>query len=121
MKNARAAAPEFYETWKAIGHAVGRSERWCRYTAMRAHDPLPIFKVGGIVRMNHADYEEWVARQRDRRLTGPREAPKIRTVTCQHCQHTDVPLRVDGTMKTHRVPGRSWECVGSRHSPGVLA
>ena len=32
--------------------------------ARRAGDPLPVFKVGGIVRLNHADLEDWIARQR---------------------------------------------------------
>ena len=42
----------FVETWKGIATALGRSERWCRYMARRAGDPLPVFKVGGIVRLN---------------------------------------------------------------------
>ena len=55
----------FTETWKGIAAMVHRSERWCRYMARRAHDPLPVFKVGGIVRMNAADLEAWLERQRD--------------------------------------------------------
>ena len=43
----------YVETWKGIAFAVNRSERWCRYMARRGQDPLPVFKVGGIVRMNH--------------------------------------------------------------------
>ena len=54
----------FVETWKGIATALGRSERWCRYMARRAQDPLPVFKVGGIVRLNAADHEAWVNRQR---------------------------------------------------------
>jgi hypothetical protein len=61
----RALMGTFVETWKGIAFACGRSERWCRYMARRQHDPLPVFKIGGIVRMNHADLEAWVARQRD--------------------------------------------------------
>ena len=49
----------FVETWKGIATALGRSERWCRYMARRAGDPLPVFKVGGIVRLNHSDLEDW--------------------------------------------------------------
>ncbi|MBL4634291.1 MAG: hypothetical protein JKY56_10475 [Kofleriaceae bacterium] len=30
----------------------------------RAEDPLPVFKVGGIVRLNQADLDNWLARQR---------------------------------------------------------
>lgn len=45
----------YVETWKGIAHALGRSERWCRYMAQRAQDPLPVFKVGGIVRLNGDD------------------------------------------------------------------
>jgi len=54
----------FVETWKGIAFACGRSERWCRYMARRAPDPLPVFKVGGIVRLNRGDLEGWVERQR---------------------------------------------------------
>ena len=55
----------YVETWKGIADALGRSERWCRYMARRGHDPLPVFKVGGIVRLNALDLEDWLARQRE--------------------------------------------------------
>jgi len=58
----------FVETWKGIAFALGRSERWCRYMAQRVDDPLPIFKVGGIVRLNQSDLEQWLGRQRDRSM-----------------------------------------------------
>jgi len=61
----------FVETWKGIATALGRSERWCRYMARRAGDPLPVFKVGGIVRLNSGDLEDWLARQRDRSMRVP--------------------------------------------------
>jgi hypothetical protein len=61
----------FVETWKGIATALGRSERWCRYMARRGGDPLPVFKVGGIVRLNNTDLEDWLARQRDRSMRGP--------------------------------------------------
>ena len=64
----------FVETWKGIAFALGRSERWCRYMARRDQDPLPIFKVGGIVRMNQADLDGWLERQRAQSLRG-RPAP----------------------------------------------
>ncbi len=54
----------YVETWKAIAHSLNRSERWCRYMAQRAEDPLPVFKVGGIVRLNGDDLDGWIARQR---------------------------------------------------------
>ena len=60
----------FVETWKGIATALGRSERWCRYMARRAGDPLPVFKVGGIVRLNNDDLEDWLARQRERSIRG---------------------------------------------------
>jgi hypothetical protein len=56
----------FVETWKGIAFAVNRSERWCRYMARRAYDPLPVFKVGGIVRLNKTDLDTWLGRQRTR-------------------------------------------------------
>ena len=55
----------YVETWKGIAFAVGRSERWCRYMARRTQDPLPVFKVGGIVRLTGNDLEGWLARQRE--------------------------------------------------------
>lgn len=58
----------YIETWKTIAAELNRSERWCRYMARRPNDPLPVFKVGGIVRLNHADLEDWLARQRERSL-----------------------------------------------------
>ena len=61
----------FVETWKGIATALGRSERWCRYMARRGADPLPVFKVGGIVRLNSNDLEDWLARQRDRSMRVP--------------------------------------------------
>ena len=59
----------FVETWKGIATALGRSERWCRYMARRASDPLPVFKVGGIVRLNGSDLEDWLSRQRASSIT----------------------------------------------------
>ena len=61
----------FVETWKGIATALGRSERWCRYMARRGADPLPVFKVGGIVRLNNNDLEDWLSRQRDRSMRSP--------------------------------------------------
>jgi hypothetical protein len=61
----------FVETWKGIALALGRSERWCRYMARRTADPLPVFKVGGIVRLNSGDLEDWLAHQRDRSMRVP--------------------------------------------------
>ena len=65
----------FVETWKGIAMALGRSERWCRYMARRAGDPLPVFKVGGIVRLNSGDLEDWLTRQRDRSMRLPVHVP----------------------------------------------
>jgi hypothetical protein len=61
----------FVETWKGIATALGRSERWCRYMARRGQDPLPVFKVGGIVRLNASDLEDWLSRQRERSMRVP--------------------------------------------------
>jgi hypothetical protein len=61
----------FVETWKGIADALGRSERWCRYMARRASHPLPVFKVGGIVRLNSNDLSAWLSGERDRSLGRP--------------------------------------------------
>jgi hypothetical protein len=53
---------EYVDTWKGIAAFIGRSDRWCRYMAHR-EDPLPVFKLGGMVRMSKMSYEEWLARQ----------------------------------------------------------
>lgn len=62
---------EFFETWKGIGYILKRSERWCRYMARRAEDPLPVFKVGGIVRLNASDLQGWLERQRQAAMPAP--------------------------------------------------
>jgi hypothetical protein len=81
----------FVETWKGIATALGRSERWCRYMARRGADPLPVFKVGGIVRLNSNDLEDWLTRQRDRSMRGP--VPEARTESAQ-LGADDVALRL---------------------------
>ena len=39
--------------------------------SQRDADPLPVFKVGGIVRLNMHDLEEWLGHQRTRTLARP--------------------------------------------------
>jgi hypothetical protein len=34
-------------------------------------DPLPVFKVGGIVRLNQDDLDDWLIRQRARTIVNP--------------------------------------------------
>ena len=74
------ATNEYYETWKGIAHQMSRSERWCRYMARRAEDPLPVFKVGGIVRLNEPDLADWLARQRRRSMAGYQPAPALQLI-----------------------------------------
>lgn len=71
---------EFVETWKGIAYAIGRSERWCRYMARREDDPLPVFKVGGIVRLNQGDLEEWIERQRARSIRRPANPASLKLI-----------------------------------------
>jgi hypothetical protein len=71
---------EFYETWKGIAYKLQRSERWCRYTARRSHDPLPVFKVGGIVRMNEDDLVAWLDRQRFRNMPSQAQATGLKLI-----------------------------------------
>ena len=61
----------YAETWKSIAELVGRSERWCRYMAHRAQDPLPVYKIGGIVRIDTSTFDEWLGRQRQNGLASP--------------------------------------------------
>ena len=62
----------FFETWKGIADAMGRSERWCRYMARRTGNPLPVYKMGGIVRLNEADRNDWLLREQHRpKLVAP--------------------------------------------------
>jgi len=82
----------FVETWKGIALALGRSERWCRYMARRAVDPLPVFKVGGIVRLNSGDLEDWLAHQRDRSMRVP--AHTAENVIAAASDSEDISLRL---------------------------
>ena len=68
--------PNYIETWKGIAGALVRSERWCRYMARRGCDPLPVFKIGGIVCLGYDDLDAWLSRQRAQsvRLPGPSTA-----------------------------------------------
>jgi hypothetical protein len=45
--------------------------------ARRTSDPLPVFKVGGIVRLNTNDLEDWLVRQRDRSIRIPAHAGTV--------------------------------------------
>lgn len=69
------AMSNYVETWKCIAVAMGRSERWCRYMGSGGPDPLPVFKVGGIVRLSRDDLDAWLLRQRAHSLAQapPRE------------------------------------------------
>jgi hypothetical protein len=71
---------DFYETWKGIAHKLARSERWCRYMARREEDPLPVFKVGGIVRLNGGDLNDWLSRQRTRSMATQRVATNLQLI-----------------------------------------
>lgn len=67
----------YVETWKGIADAVGRSERWCRYMAQGGQDPLPVFKIGGIVRLNGCDLDAWIDRQRERTMPRTNETALV--------------------------------------------
>lgn len=54
----------YVETWKSIAALTQRSERWCRYMAKSKVSPLPVYKVGGIVRLDACDYQQWIAAQK---------------------------------------------------------
>lgn len=54
----------FVDGWKGIATVIDRSERWCRYMAITATDPLPVFRLGGGVRLLIVDLDAWLERQR---------------------------------------------------------
>lgn len=66
------------ETWKRIAQHLGRSMRWCQGAATRRPDPLPVFKVGGIVCAQPAALDGWWRRQR-RPFGARKEAQKRAT------------------------------------------
>lgn len=91
------ARPARIETWKGIAAFVLRSERWCRHMANLPVDPLPVFKVGGIVCLLPIDFDEWVARRRVRDPdVRPEQTPIVKPPTsdtmgrpmrcCSHCR-----------------------------------
>lgn len=53
--------------WKAISWELDMSRRWC-YAQSRTSVPvdrrLPVFRVGGSVRMDEDDLRQWRARMR---------------------------------------------------------
>lgn len=57
----------YHDGWKQIATAVGLSVRTCHKLARRADDRLPVFKVGGTVRLNAPDLATWLERQATRR------------------------------------------------------
>lgn len=62
-----AISRDYFETWAQIGGALGRGETWCRKAARRRNDPLPVFRVGGTVRLTTAGLAAWLERQEARR------------------------------------------------------
>jgi len=61
----------YFETWKCIAAAIGRSERWCRMMGQRPEDPLPVWKFCGTIRIEKSDLDVWIARQRKPMLLRP--------------------------------------------------
>lgn len=65
------AEPPIYDLhgWKAIGQHLGRAQRTVQRLAVRAVNPLPVGKIGGIVAASSAALNRWadaeMARVRD--------------------------------------------------------
>lgn len=57
------SVPGLIESWKAISEALGRCQRSCRQLAAREDDPLPVFKIGGVVALKTNDLAAWIDRQ----------------------------------------------------------
>lgn len=93
----RCSMSSYSDTWKSIAQHVGRSEKWCRYTSKRPVDPLPVFKIGGIQRLDHADYDAWLERQKaaHRALSRVDSATRSRdSRDCSAAVDATPPLRV---------------------------
>ncbi|MBE7447544.1 MAG: hypothetical protein HS111_01240 [Kofleriaceae bacterium] len=61
----------YVETWKQIAALVHRSERWCRNMARREVAPLPVYRLGGLVRLEVKDLEAWLRAERERTIARP--------------------------------------------------
>ncbi|MBZ0232766.1 MAG: hypothetical protein K8M05_10590 [Deltaproteobacteria bacterium] len=68
---ARRPGMTYLETWKQIATQLHRSERWCRNMAQREIAPLPVYRVGGVVRLDLADLEAWLGQERERTIARP--------------------------------------------------
>lgn len=58
-------------SWKEIGRAIGRSERWCRYMAA-GPDPLPVVRISGRIHLERAALDAWLYRQREQTIARDR-------------------------------------------------
>lgn len=63
---------ERIETWPAIAARIGRSREWCWYTSKKKDDPLPVYKIGGIVAIDVKDLNAWLERQKKKTKRGRR-------------------------------------------------
>lgn len=66
----------YIETWKQIAAYLKRSERWCRYMSRRERRPLPVFRYGGVVRLNKETYRQWLEDE-EREPLGTMSAAKM--------------------------------------------
>lgn len=55
-----------FKSWKDITDALGVSRETARRWSERDEDPLPIDRIGGIVRAKRAEIEAWIAREAER-------------------------------------------------------
>lgn len=109
----------FVETWFGIAHEIGRSERWCRYMVRREEDPLPVRKLGGIVRIDKEALEAWVRRQTgSTKIAKMSRPPPEGSGICVKCGDR-IPLRADGALKAHEVErhNKIRRCVGAGRYP----
>lgn len=65
----------YFETWKRIAIELHRSERWCRLMAQREVSPLPVYRVGGLVRIDAADLQLWLRQERERTIARTARVP----------------------------------------------
>jgi hypothetical protein len=62
---------DYVDGWSSVAEVVGKCVRWCREMAKRTERPMPVRRLGGVVRMYLADYSRWLSEE----LSAPGPSP----------------------------------------------